>query len=156
VEQDATLDGGEVKTIALAFKRTPATSQASEVVVPAAAPPAHAMQPEHTLRTASYVAGAAGAAGLALFAVTGLMAKSAFDKLGEDCGAGPCPNPSHQADIDRGKSLQTVANVSLVFGAVACSVGGTLFVLGMSQNQSRGPAVSFSDKGGVVSYSGTF
>jgi len=78
------------------------------------------------MRTAAYVAGGVGAAGLVTFAVAGSMARSQYATLRDEC-AGPCPQ--RQADIDAGRRSQTIANVGLVVGAVGVSAGTVLFFM---------------------------
>lgn len=79
-------------------------------------------------RTIAYVVGGVGAAGMVLFAVFGGLTLSSFDDLGERCPAGECPRGT-QNDIDKGKTYQTVANVSAGVGAVGLTAGVLLWVL---------------------------
>lgn len=79
------------------------------------------------VRTAAYVAGGVGAAGLATFAIAGSMARSQYATLSDECG-GPCP-AARQADIDAGRRSQTIANVGLAIGAVGLGTGTVLFLL---------------------------
>lgn len=78
------------------------------------------------LRTAAYVAGGVGAAGLVTFAVAGSMARSQYATLNDEC-AGPCPQ--RQSDIDAGRRSQTIANVGLAVGAVGLSAGTVLYLV---------------------------
>jgi len=78
------------------------------------------------MRTAAYVAGGVGAAGLVTFAVAGSMARSQYATLNDEC-AGPCPQ--RQADIDAGRRSQTIANVGLAVGAVGLSAGTVLYLV---------------------------
>jgi len=81
-----------------------------------------------TLRTISYVAGGVGVAGLATFAIAGLMAKSTYDDLDSRCGGTHCTQDVKN-DISHGTTTQTIANVGLVVGAVGLATGITLFTL---------------------------
>jgi hypothetical protein len=158
VRKDVSLDGGELKTLNLSLKKAEQGQASQLTLAPAAAPPAAApARPEekHPIRTAGYVTGAVGVAGVAVFAITGLMAKSTYSALNRECGAG-CSDSGHQSDIDRGKSLQTIANVGLVVGAVGVVAGGTMILLGGGKQKEPGARVSLSPGGGTVSYGGTF
>ena len=109
------------------------------------------------LRTAGYVAGGVGLVGLALFAIAGLGAKSAYDKLEADCGQTPCTDEAHRSDIEGGRMMQTAANIGLAAGLVGLGVGATLLVLGnQSSTDKRGPSANVSANGGMITYGGHF
>jgi hypothetical protein len=157
VRRDVSIDGGELKTLNLSLKKTEQAQPSPLTPAPVATPPAAAPPEEkHPIRAAGYVTGAVGVAGVAVFAITGLMAKSAFDKLDRECGAAGCSDSSHQNDIDRGKSLQTVANIGLVVGAVGLIGGGTMVLLGGGKHRDSGARVSLSPGGGIITYGGSF
>jgi hypothetical protein len=109
------------------------------------------------LRTAGYVAGGVGLVGLALFAIAGLGAKSAYDKLESDCGQTPCTDEAHRSDIEGGRMMQTAANIGLAAGLVGLGVGATLLVLGnQSSTDKRGSSATVSANGGMITYGGHF
>jgi hypothetical protein len=109
------------------------------------------------LRTAGYVAGGVGLAGLALFAIAGLSAKSAYDKLQADCGHTPCTDEAHRSDIEGGRMMQTAANIGLATGLVGLGVGATLLVLGnQSSTERQGPSATASANGAMITYGGLF
>ena len=109
------------------------------------------------LRTAGYVAGGVGIVGLALFAIAGLGAKSAYDKLEADCGRTPCTDEAHRSDIEGGRMMQTAANIGLATGLVGLGAGATLLVLGnQSSFEKRGPSATVSANGGMITYGGRF
>lgn len=89
-----------------------------------------------SLRPIAYVAGGVGVAGLATFAVFGLMNKSKFDDLESSCTDGHC-GPDRQNDIDSGKRYQTIANIGLAVGVVGLGAGTTLFLLSGSAKKSE-------------------
>jgi hypothetical protein len=152
--RDVTLDGGEMKTIVLSLKKL--DDGRAAVAPPPAQPetkPAEAGSGS-SMRTAGYVAGGLGIVGLGVFTVTGLMAKSTFDKLDSECKGG-CSDAGHLGDIDHGKSLQTTANIGLVLGLVGLGTGVTLVVLGSGKG-NEGTSVSLSNGGGSVWYAGHF
>jgi len=92
------------------------------------------------LRPYAYVAGGVGLAGLATFAVFGLLANGTNSDLEEACGSGPCP-PGHEDEISSGRTQQTIANIGLVVGAIGATVAVTLFVI----SGPRSSAASTSD-----------
>jgi len=109
------------------------------------------------LRTAGYVAGGVGLVGLALFAIAGLGAKRAYDKLEADCGHTPCTDEAHRSDIEGGRMMQTAANIGLATGLVGLGVGATLLVLGnQSSSDKRGTSATVSANGGMITYGGHF
>lgn len=85
------------------------------------------------LRTAAFVAGGVGAAGLVTFAVAGSMARSQYSTLQDECG-GPCP-ASRQSDIDAGRRSQTIANIGLAVGAVGLGAGTVLYLVSRPKAQ---------------------
>jgi hypothetical protein len=112
-----------------------ADEAASEPAVPPASEPSPLPAETHdttrgALRTSAYVAGGVGVAGLATFAVGAVLARGTFDDLQKACGNGPCP-PSRQAEVDRGRTEQTLANVGLIVGLVGVAAGVTLFVVSL-------------------------
>ena len=92
------------------------------------------------LRLGSYVAGGVGVAGLLVFTIGGVMARSTYNDLNNVCHGGPCP-PDKDGEISSGKSQQTVANVGLVVGIAGVAAGTTLFVLSMKGSPSSSTAM---------------
>ncbi len=84
------------------------------------------------LRPFAYVAGGVGVAGLATFAIAGLLSNSTYSDLQSKCPSskGGCP-PGNAGEISSGQTQQTIANVGLVVGLVGVAAGATLFVLSM-------------------------
>jgi hypothetical protein len=133
---------------------TPSTSAA-----PATAPPPPAPAPSDdggALRTVGYIAGAIGIAGFVLFAVAGIGAKNAHDRLDEACAAGRCNDASHEADIADGKRLQTAANIGLATGLAGLGLGATFVLLGSHSTSDSTPAVGSAPQGGMFTFSGRF
>ncbi len=107
------------------------------------------------LRTYAYVAGGVGVAGLAMFAIFGLMDNSTFSDLQSSCPNGACP-PSKQDEVSSGRTQQTLANVGLVVGAVGVATGATLFVLSLPKSSSSpAPATGLVVAPGFVGVRGT-
>jgi hypothetical protein len=115
---------------------------------PPPAPPPPAPPPEPSaLRPWAYVAGGVGAAGLAVFAVSGLLARATYDDLASKCG-GPCP-PNKAGEISSGKTQQTAADVGLVFGILGAGAGVSLFILSIPKIGSAPPMSAVVSPGWV-------
>ncbi len=94
-----------------------------------------------TMRTAAYVAGGVGAAGLVTFVVAGILSNHTYGDLQKNCGSsGPCSSSSFNDEISRGKTQQTIANIGLVAFVLGAGAGVTLFVL--SQPPKDAPATA--------------
>jgi hypothetical protein len=137
VRQQITLAAGDRKAMALdAAANAPPPAAPTSI---ATAPPAPA---DHTtMRPYAYVAAGVAAAGLATFAVAGVMANGTYSKLKDACGSAPCP-PGHQSDIEAGKTQQTFANVGLVVFGVAALASVTLFVVSMPKKSATSAATA--------------
>jgi len=85
--------------------------------------------PMGNLRIGGIVVGGFGVASLAAFGVTAVMAKNEFRALEDKCGSEPCP-PELGDRIDKGRTLQTVANVSLAVGSTAILAGSAMIIFG--------------------------
>lgn len=88
------------------------------------------------------VAAGVGVAGFAMFAITGAMNQSTFDDVEARCTSdNQCP-PEVQEDIDKGETLQTLANVGLVIGAVGLVTGITLFSIHLASDDGGSEEVA--------------
>ncbi|MDB4994914.1 MAG: hypothetical protein JWM74_2346 [Myxococcaceae bacterium] len=81
-------------------------------------------------------AAAVGVVGLGSFAIFGVRSQSTFDNLHGRCA--PACSGADREEADRGSREQTIANVSLVVGAVALGASITLAVISLS-SASRSP-----------------
>jgi hypothetical protein len=73
------------------------------------------------------VAGGVGVASIVTFAIFGAMSSSEYSKLQDECGSGGCA-PSDSSKADKGKTYQTVANVTLAVGIVGVAAGAGLII----------------------------
>lgn len=157
VSRDITVEAGESKTTILTFKKLEAAPASASVE--AAPKPEGAPSKPFPTRTVGFVVGGVGVAGMAVFTVAGLMAKSTFGRMSDVCGTAGCSDPAQVSDIDKGKSQQTLANVGLVVGLVGLTAGATLVILGGRSSGNDAPAtvaVSGLPGGGAISYTGKF
>jgi hypothetical protein len=136
---------------------TAASSDAAAATPPAAAAAPAGSSPDDgsALCAAGFVAGGIGIVGFVIFAVAGIGAKNAHDRLDQDCNAGPCSDSSHQSDIESGKMLQTMANIGLATGLTGIGLGATLIVLSHPAGDAP-PAVGMSPAGGMITYGARF
>jgi hypothetical protein len=128
------VEGGETRTVTLYLKEPhaePATDTAA------------AHDSRSGLRIGGFVGVGIGVAGLTTFMVAGLGAKSVHADLEHDCGSAPCLDAAHRDDAERGRTLQTLANVGLGVGVVGAVAGGTLLYFGYKGHPSA-PAVGWS------------
>lgn len=150
--------GGEMTTVTLVFRHERDEAAASAPMASPTRPsaPANEVHPEGaSLTTYGWIATAVGATGLGVFAVTGLMTMSAWEDLNEDCPGG-CREDRH-SDIQRGKTLQAMANVSLVVGAVSVVTGGALLLWSSTDSQQdSGASVALLPGEGKLTVWGAF
>lgn len=78
-------------------------------------------------RITGFVFAGVGVVGMAMFAGFGAANQSIFSDLEDRCPGGVC-SADAQADADRGKTFQTVANVSVVFGAIGLAAGAAFLI----------------------------
>jgi hypothetical protein len=151
VTREVTVEGGETRTVTIAFSKPEPVAVAPKPEPPPPEPPAS----RGAMRLAAFTAVGVGAAGMIMFAVTGVMARGKYNTLKDACGDRPCTDPKYAGDVSSGKSLQTVANVGLVVGAVGLVAGGTLLYFGTRKDSPRATALPLPG-GGYVSYAASF
>jgi len=128
IERTIDVPAGETRSLALTL-----TDEAGEPAVdPTPDPTGGGDEVESSgggLRIAGFVVAGLGLAGIGVFAATASMAQSDYDELDEACGGTTCPS-SEQGRIDDGRTLTTVANVSLIAGAVLAAGGVAMIIFG--------------------------
>lgn len=154
IERSLEVAAGETKTLALAFGDADAASTAPGDA-PAPEPRAEPAPSGGTLRTVGFVTAGVGLAGLAAFGIAGSMAKGEFDTLEDECGSQRCSDPKYADTVDRGKRMQTIANIGLVVGAVGLVAGGTMILLGGPQ-QKEGAGLLLTPGGLGLGYRNRF
>ncbi len=148
VVRDVHVDGGETKTVTLYFPQR-------DTAAPTAAPAASGDRPGAALRIGGFVAAGVGGVGLVTFAIGGLEAKSAHDRLARECSL-PCGDSAHEREVERGKSWQTVANVGLLVGGVGALASATLLYFGYRGGAETSVALSTWPGGALLSGRGRF
>lgn len=114
-----------------------------------------------TVRILGIAVAGLGVGGMVAFAVTGSMASSKFSEVEEACGNTRCTDLAFADDIDSGKSLQTIANVSLGVGLALMAGGAAMIVFGGPDEDSEsGPEAALQltplAGGGFVGLTGRF
>jgi tetratricopeptide (TPR) repeat protein len=148
----------------------PAGSSASVDISPTPPPAKPAAEPPPVVevstsssntKTLGFVAGGIGLAGIASFAIFGGLNSAKFRKLEDECINSRC-SPDLESERDQGKTYQTIANVSLVVGAVGIATGTVLLVIAGGEDdpqqeartRSRAPRLGIGL--GYVDVSGSF
>lgn len=150
--REVLIEAGETKTVTLSLEKMPET-EVTGPHPPPASNDGRDLRPE--LRLAGYVAGGVGALGFLTLTIAGLEAKSTNDSLARECSRG-CSDREHLDAIEHGKTMQTLANVGLVVGAVGVAASGTLLFLGFSGDDASGPSAAITPYGAEVGYRGSF
>jgi hypothetical protein len=127
-----TLNAGQRANVDLAFARDDSEPLAEEgVETEREEEAAPASSSGGGTRTAAFIAGGVGIAGLATFGIFGAMSNSKFSELEDACPDDRC-DQSREGDIDDGKTFQTVANVGLAVGIIGLGTSAALFIFGGS------------------------
>jgi hypothetical protein len=137
------LKGGQTRSLTVApGKSTSAPAPADGAAV---LPEQDAVEPTGgAVRIMGFVVGGLGLAAMGVMIGANVAADAEFATLEEECGTERCTDPSYSDTIDKGKTLETVANVSLVAGAVLIVTGVTMIVFGgpsEPESQSEGVAL---------------
>lgn len=148
VRREIVLSKGDHKTIAVLFEERVDPNREPRAVsaeIPSRSP----------LRTIGMVAGGIGVAGLAVFTVAGLQARSTYRRLQSECG-NQCTDEGHRSTASDGETYQLAANVGLTVGVLGVLSGATLFYLGSTSNDAPSPTVALAPDGGRIAIQGRF
>jgi hypothetical protein len=171
VQREQVVKAGATERVTLTFPEAPkagggapASQSAKPVVVKAPDEGGGGEERGGGVRTAGFVIAGLGVAGMAVFGVTGMMARSRFATLEQECAGERCTDPKYADVIDSGRMLTTVANIGLIAGAAGLAGGGLMILLGgPSENSPQkaggpasGAALAVSPGGAALVYSATF
>jgi len=134
VRRSLELSGGEAKTLAMALPAPRGGDGDGDGDGDGGGGGGGGMSP---IRAAGIGVAGLGAAGIVVFAVTGSMSKSKFEEVETACGGKKCPDDALTADIDEGKTLETIANISLIAGGVLLVAGVTMIVVGEDEESDE-------------------
>jgi hypothetical protein len=119
--------GAEKLTFALEPGAAP-TAPVATATAPTPAPDAPTTAPRSSMqRTLGFVALGVGGAGLALGAVTGILAIGKHGSLSDACKDGVCP-PSSQGDLDGYHTVGTLSTIGFIAGGVGLGAGVVLLL----------------------------
>lgn len=128
--------------------------------------PALTMAPKkaNSLRTASYVVGGVGVAGLVVGGIFGGLAASGKSKLKTECPNNACPTGAAADDLASTKGKATISTIGIAVGGAALATGVVLFIVsGKSESKDDAkpaPAAAFvpvfGPQGGGFSFNGSF
>lgn len=125
------LKGGRTRSIGVA----PGAETAAPPPPKPPPPPPDREEPSGGLsgiQITGFVVAGVGVAAMGVMIATNVLADGKLAELEDACGDGPCTDPAHQDTIDEGKTYETVANVSLIAGAVLIVGGVAMIVFGGS------------------------
>jgi hypothetical protein len=106
---------------------------------PKAAPPPPAAKVNESMRLGAYIGWGVGGAGLATFAVFGLLAKSKDEEARNKClNTNACSQGEVNAYIDEVDSKNLIANIGLGVGIAGAAAGTVLFFLSMPSEEKSG------------------
>lgn len=142
LERKVTLAEGERQEVALTLMADQA-AQAPPTAPPPqpvpAEPPPPPPPPEGKSNTLAYVMLGAGAAGLAVGGVTGLMAISKKGSL--ECPENRCPPDQHDS-LDSANSLALISTIGFGVGVVGVALGGVFLLSGGESSEPAPSALS--------------
>jgi hypothetical protein len=143
-EESVILTEGDEQTLRLELEAKPPEVLAQEAP-PEAAPAAAQSQtqqaapapapPEQKDNTLAYVALGVGGAGLAAWAVTGIIFLQSRSKLNKECFNTDC-QPEMQDEVDKYETMGIVSGAAFVVGAAGTAVGVTLLLTGDSDSET--------------------
>ncbi len=151
VKRKVTVAAGESKTLALAAGQVDKTTPP-----PGLSPAKDEGKSGGTLRTVGFIVGGVGAASLVVGVVTGIMSSSEFASLEDECGTTRCTDPGAADTIDSGKSLETVANITLIGGAVLVVAAVPLVIFGGPSEPSGTASITASPDGAALRWKAAF
>jgi hypothetical protein len=153
VEQQLEIAAGQTKTVTLAPPDAP-------VVEPTTQP-----EPEGSDESSDFglVRGlgigvlALGVAGMVVFGITTVQADNSLAQLEDECGGARCTDEKYADVVDEGQTSETIANVSLVVGAVLLAGGAAMIIFGgPSEPEDTTATFGVTPEGGFFGVRGRF
>lgn len=120
--------------------------------------------PNKSLRTASYVVGGVGVAGLVVGGIFGGLAASGKSKLNAECPKNACRTSAAVDDLASTKGKATISTIGIAVGGAALATGVVLFIVsgkGESRDDAKPARAAafvpvFGPQGGGFSLNGSF
>ena len=132
------------------------SSSSSSSTPDGASPPGPVEEPSTGLRTAGFIAGGVGFAGLVVFGVTAGLLADYNATVVKSCDANKTCNQAGFDAAEAGKTLGPVNAAGLVVGALGLGIGVTLLVLSPSPKSSTSLRVTTAPGVASASCVGTF
>jgi hypothetical protein len=158
-ERQTDVLAGAEATVGVRLRRRPTLEGHTEVARPIRTGPEQPPPPPSggVPRSLAWVGVGVGAAGLVGFAAFGLAASSRFDDISARCGGNRACSADDLALRDGGRTLTTLANVSLGLGVAGAVAATVIFLVGRPAQAPRpAPTVTVGLSGNGVSLGGVF
>ncbi len=136
-------EGGSADAKLELKKETAAAPATGAGAVDTGAP--RATPPTTTRHTLALAAFGVGGLGLAVGAVTGILAIGKHGDLADRCPADRCP-PSAQDDIDSYKTMGTISTIGFIVGGVGVAAGAVLWFTAPKESNAAKSAASGTGK----------
>jgi hypothetical protein len=151
VERRLALNAGDAATVTLALESSSApVASGPKPEAPPAASAATSTTTGGGGRVAGFVVAGVGVAGMAGFAVLGLMANHRYDTIAAQCGNTHCTDPAFASEIDGGRKLDLGANIGLGVGIAGLAAGALLIALGGPKRSAPHVSAWVAPTGGGV------
>jgi hypothetical protein len=132
-------DSVEVTVPKLESETAATTPETTPQTTPPPTTPTTGGKEKSSQRTIGFVVGGVGVAGLAVGAVTGLMAMGKSSDAKKSCSqSGPCASKSAVDAADGAKSLGLVSTIAFVGGAVGVAAGAVLVFTAQKEGSKTG------------------
>jgi hypothetical protein len=105
----------------------------------------------HSPTTLTYVSGGAGAAGLIVGAITGVLSLSTASKVKTECPTKVCTSSQGMSDLSSAQTTATISDVGFIVGLVGVGVAVTSLIVGhdaSSETPARTPTETGGGNGG--------
>jgi hypothetical protein len=109
--------------------------------------------PDGGRRTAAYVVGGVGVAGLIAGTVTGILTMTAASTYRDHCNAAGACDPTGLDAASTGRTVQVVSPIAFALGALAVGTGAYLLI---TSRRPDGPTLNLGASGAGASLVGTF
>jgi hypothetical protein len=101
----------------------------------------------HGPTTLTYISGGAGAAGIIVGAITGILSLSSTSKLKGECTNKVCSTSSAQSDYSSANSMATISDIGFIVGIVGAGVAVATLIVGHDAS-AEAPARTPTETGG--------
>jgi hypothetical protein len=132
----------------------PIAEMTEEPVV--AAKPEVVAEEDTTQRTAAWIVGGVGAAGVIVGSVFGIQSILKHNESDRYCGKTGCTDPRGVSAMDKARTAGDISTVAFVAGGIALGVGTVLFLTAPSTEREGGASARISIGPGAIGIDGVF